>query len=63
MHIDEVYLNSAIHILCKIIKSIVGSVAESGIAAAYVNVQEVILIRYILKKTKLSLTCYINASR
>ena len=50
MHIDQVCLNRVIYILCKIIISIIDSVAESEIATAYANAQEAIPIRHVLEE-------------
>ena len=47
---NQADLNGTIHVLCKIIKSVVGSAAESEIAAAYLNSHEAIPMRNTLQE-------------
>ena len=47
---NQAHLNRTIHVLCKIIKSVVGSAAKSEIVAAYLNSHEAILMRNTLQE-------------
>ena len=47
---QQAKMNGTVHVLCKIIKSVLGSAAECEIASAYMNAQEAVPMRNTLEE-------------